>query len=75
MNDPRDEFPFPQPASARYGCGCVLPTSGAVLVFLTIALTWTLRTHTQGWTPLWLLVIALVLGIFALFVRIYAGRK
>lgn len=75
MKDPRDDFPFLNNASSGWGCGCMLPSSGVLLVVLTIALAWTLRTHTEGWTPLWLLVIALVVAIVVLFVRIYGARQ
>lgn len=74
MKDPRDNFPLPGIPGSQYGCGCLLPTSGVVLVLLTIALIWALGTKTQGWTPLWFLVTPLVAGIFALFVRIRWGK-
>lgn len=75
MNDPRNDFPFLNNAGSGWGCGCMLPSSGMVLLVLTIALGWTLRTHTEGWTPPWLLVIALAVAMVVLFVRIYSSRK
>lgn len=64
----------PPPRPGGFGCGCILPASGTILLVLTVVLAWAIARSTDGWSPLWLLLIPLVAGMVALFVRIRWSR-
>ncbi|MCI0769441.1 MAG: hypothetical protein J4N83_04110 [Chloroflexi bacterium] len=71
----KDRLDLPAPESRGYGCGCQLTGSALALVVLTIVLAALLAgSEDLRGSLLWLVMIPLVVGFLALFVRVQRYR-
>ena len=73
--EPEGQPPEQRPYIRQLGCGCTLPGTGLVLLALTSILAALIATRTEGFSPLWLTLIPLILGILALFVRVRLSNE